>query len=307
MTLTGLSAYTDYRFRIFATNMYGSGEMSQVSSPCVTQPDVPGLAPAKLGGGGGKVGDLRVVWDPLPMDFWNGPDLNYRIYVQRAGENRQQVFTVRDPLRNFFITHLYDKLYYYPYNVRISAVNALGEGPISGNVTIRSAEDRPARQVLNVKCNPYNSTAMTVTWDMIDENDFAVLRGRLIGYTVRYWRKDRDELQNYWERRFPGQRSRAIIIGLEANTEYGVRVFVYTQFGDSPESSYYTHRTFRLPPQLPAQYISIRQPRQEKNRRVRLFADVYSYKLEVEWRQIFTSSDEEPLEGYMVRRIWLFN
>ena len=74
-----------------------------------------------------------------------------------------------------------DKLYYFPYNVRISAVNALGEGPVSSNVTIRSAEDRPTRQVLNVKCNAYNSTAMTVTWDMIDENDYAVLRGRLLG------------------------------------------------------------------------------------------------------------------------------
>jgi len=26
------------------------------------------------------------------------------------------------------------------------------------------------------------------------------------------------------------------------------------------------------------------------------------YKLEVEWRGISTSSDEEPLEGYMVKR-----
>lgn len=74
-----------------------------------------------------------------------------------------------------------DNLFFFPYNVRVSAVNALGEGPVSGNVTIRSAEDRPARQVLNVKCNPYNSTAMIVTWDMIDENDYEVLRGRLIG------------------------------------------------------------------------------------------------------------------------------
>lgn len=110
-------------------------------------------------------------------------------------------------------------------------------------------------------------------------------------------------MSNYWERRFPGQRSRAIIIGLESNTEYAVRVFVYTQYGDSPESSYFTHRTFRLPPLLPAQYISIRQPTREKNRRVRLLGDVYMYKLEVEWRGIFTSADEEPLEGYMVRRI----
>jgi hypothetical protein len=77
---------------------------------------------------------------------------------------------------------------------------------------------------------------------------------------------------------------------------------VYTQFGDSPEGSFFTHRTFRLPPLLPAQYISIRQPRREQDKRVQLFGDVYMYKLEVEWRGIFTSSDEEPLEGYMVKR-----
>ena len=125
----------------------------------------------------------------------------------------------------------------------------------------------------------------------------------LLGYTVRYWRKNLDELQNYWERRFPGQRSRAIIIGLESNTEYAVRAFVYTQFGDSPESSYFSHRTFRLPPLTPPQYVSIRQPRRDKDKRVRLFGDVYMYKLEVEWRGISTTSDEEPLEGYMVESL----
>jgi hypothetical protein len=91
---------------MLATNMYGSGEWSEISPPCVTQPDLPGLAPARLGGGGGKVGDLRIVWDPLPMDFWNGPGLFYRIFVQKLGETRQQIFTVHDPLRNFFIAHL---------------------------------------------------------------------------------------------------------------------------------------------------------------------------------------------------------
>ena len=121
-----------------------------------------------------------------------------------------------------------------------------------------------------------------------------------LGYTVRYWRKDLDELHNYWDRRFPGQRSRAIIIGLESNTEYAVRVAVYTQYGENQMSAYFSHRTFRLPPQLPPQYVTIRQPRLEKDRRIRLFGDVYVYKLEVEWRGISTSSEEEALEGYMV-------
>ena len=80
-----------------------------------------------------------------------------------------------------FILNSGDKLYFFPYTARISAINALGEGPVSSEVVIRSAEDRPGRQVMNVKCNPYNSTALIVTWDMIDENDFEVLRGRLMG------------------------------------------------------------------------------------------------------------------------------
>ena len=106
MTLFGLSAFTDYRFRVFATNLYGSGEPSKVAPPCTTQPDIPALAPVGLGGGGGKLGDLRIVWNPLPMESWNGPNLTYRIYVRKEGENRQQIFTVLDPLRNFFIVHL---------------------------------------------------------------------------------------------------------------------------------------------------------------------------------------------------------
>lgn len=85
----------------------------------------------------------------------------------------------------FLIFYSDDKLYYFRYHVRISAVNDLGEGPVSGNVTIRSAEDRPIYQVLNVKCYPYNSTAITVVWDMIDENDFVHLRGRLLGTEIK--------------------------------------------------------------------------------------------------------------------------
>ena len=106
MTLTGLSAFTDYRFRIFATNVYGSGERSEVSPPCTTLAAIPDLPPSGLGGGGGKIGDLRIVWNPLPMEFWNGPNLTYRLYITKLEEDRQQIFTIHNPLRNFFIIRL---------------------------------------------------------------------------------------------------------------------------------------------------------------------------------------------------------
>ena len=81
----------------------------------------------------------------------------------------------------------------------------------------------PRKPVSNVKCEPYNSTAILVTWDPIPETDFSILQGKLLGYVVRYWRHDLDENLNYWRKRFLGQRGSAIIIGLEPDTVYFVR------------------------------------------------------------------------------------
>lgn len=81
----GLAAWSAYTFRVIASNSYGRGEISQPSDSCNTNQDKPGSAPSNVGGGGGKIGDLRITWDPLPAEHWNGQDLVYLVYFRKLG------------------------------------------------------------------------------------------------------------------------------------------------------------------------------------------------------------------------------
>ncbi|RNA42165.1 Contactin [Brachionus plicatilis] len=161
----------------------------------------------------------------------------------------------------------------------------------------------PRKPVSNVRCEPYNSTAILVTWDPIEEDDFDILQGKLLGYVVRYWRSGLEENLNYWRKRFLGQRSSAIIIGLQPDTVYFVRVYVFNSAGESVESELFSHRTFRKAPQTMPQYVKVYQPKKPKERKVELPDNRDMYRLVVEWRGISTNNNEEPLEGYYIK-VW---
>jgi hypothetical protein len=81
----GLAAWSAYTFRVIASNTFGLGEASQPSDSCNTNQDRPGSAPQNVGGGGGKIGDLRITWDPLPVEHWNGQGLVYLVYFRKVG------------------------------------------------------------------------------------------------------------------------------------------------------------------------------------------------------------------------------
>jgi hypothetical protein len=124
-----------------------------------------------------------------------------------------------------------------------------------------------------------------------------------LGYVVRYWRYDQEENTNYWRKRFLGQRSSAIIIGLEPDTVYFVRVYVFNSAGESVESELFSHRTYRLAPQTFPIYVKVHQPERPKDRKILLSDKREMFRLEVEWRGISTSNNEEPLEGYYIK-VW---
>ena len=120
---------------------------------------------------------------------------------------------------------------------------------------------------------------------------------------MRYWRHDLDENTNYWRKRFLGQRNNAVIIGLEPDTIYFVRVYVFNSAGESVESELFSHRTFRMAPQTPPQYVSVYQPEKPKDRKTFLPDRREMYKLIVEWKGVSTDNNEEPLEGYYIK-VW---
>lgn len=65
---SSLSPWSIYEFRVAAGNELGYGVASAPSPQYNTPPDRPYRAPFKIGGGGGKIGDLTITWEVRGID-----------------------------------------------------------------------------------------------------------------------------------------------------------------------------------------------------------------------------------------------
>lgn len=63
--IQNLTPWCGYEFSVAAINDLGVGPQSLPSPMFRTHNDVPYIAPKNIGGGGGKIGDLTITWDPL--------------------------------------------------------------------------------------------------------------------------------------------------------------------------------------------------------------------------------------------------
>ena len=107
-----------------------------------------------------------------------------------------------------------------------------------------------------VGARPFNSTALNITWTPIP-NEREKIRGKLIGHRIKYWRQDLNEIT---ESQYLLSRStdpHALIIGLQPNTYYWVRVMAYNSAGPGPESERFLERTFKLRPQKPPTAVQV--------------------------------------------------
>jgi hypothetical protein len=68
---SSLSPWSIYEFRVTAGNELGYGIPSAPSPQYNTAPDRPYRAPPKIGGGGGKIGDLTITWEVRDIVTYN--------------------------------------------------------------------------------------------------------------------------------------------------------------------------------------------------------------------------------------------
>jgi len=290
-----LSPWAAYQFRISAYNELGRGEYSEASPRYNTKPDKPYSAPKNVRGGGGRTGDLTIQWDPLPLQEQNAPGVYYRVFYRRTGVDEERDFQQKTlkHLGNIglFVVRIHRKYYFTTYEVRVQVFNEQCvepdcEGPISDPVEVFSAEDMPQVAPTQVGARPFNSTAINVTWIPIPDVREKV-RGELIGHRIKYWRQDLNEVT---ESQYLLSRStdpHALIIGLQPNTYYWVRVMAYNSAGPGPESERFLERTFKLRPQKPPTAVHV--------------YGVNPSTVRVTWRYVAPTVKEEPLTGYMVR------
>lgn len=221
---TDLNPWSIYEFRVQAVNTLGVGQPSAPSPQFSTPPDRPYIAPRKIGGGGGKIGDLTITWEPLPPEHQNGPGIYYKIFWRRYGAEVEFQSLVLKEYGNIgtHVVSVSSEYFFTKYDVKVQAFNNIGAGPESDVVTIYSAEDMPQVAPQQVSSVAYNSTALNVTWDPVDQSRER-LRGKLIGHRIKYWKKENKEEESiYYLSR--STRNWALIVGLQPDTYYYVKV-----------------------------------------------------------------------------------
>merc|ERR1712012_206967 len=119
-----------------------------------------------------------------------------------------------------------------------------------------SAEDIPRATPTNVGARPYNSTAIRGHWNPVP-NVRDKIRGKLIGHRIKYWRQDLREVEDSQYVLSRSTKNEALIIGLQPNTYYYVRVMAYNSAGPGPESERFIERTFKMRPQKPPTAVQV--------------------------------------------------
>ncbi|KAG5684222.1 hypothetical protein PVAND_013460 [Polypedilum vanderplanki] len=290
--IEGLSPYCSYEFAVAAVNNFGVGPQSLPSPSHNTLHDKPYTAPRNVNGGGGKIGDLIMTWDTLPPEEQNAPGIHYKIFYRLHGKSgssewASKIFKKEGNVGKAVIH--FEKLdnYYTQYDVKVQAINDIGAGPESNVSVIYSAEDMPQVAPQQVWAKGFNSTALNVTWNPIDQRR-EMIRGKLLGHRLKYWKKDhKEEDAIYYLSR--STRNWALIVGLEPDTYYWVKVMAYNAAGEGPESERFLERTYRKAPQKPPSSVHI--------------YGINPSTIKVVWRYVSPSQEEEPVEGFKIR-IW---
>lgn len=236
----GLTPWSGYEFCVRAVNDVGLGTLSPPSPLYSTLNDIPYDPPGKVGGGGGKIGDLVITWIPLPKEKQNSHGVYYKVSWRlhgKGGSTEWATKLINDPDTGRAVVPVPLDNYYTQYDVKVQSFNDQGAGPESPVQTIYSAEDMPQVAPQRTYARGYNSTALNITWAPV-ELTREKIRGRLIGHRLKYWKSDHaEENAVYYLSRTT--RPWALIVGLEPDTYYYTKVMVYNAAGEGPESERY--------------------------------------------------------------------
>ncbi|KAG8454511.1 hypothetical protein GDO86_000939 [Hymenochirus boettgeri] len=116
------------------------------------------------------------------------------------------------------------------YEICVSAVNSIGQGPPSEPVVTRTGEQAPASAPRNVQARMLSSTTMLIQWEEPVEPN-----GQIRGYRV-YYTMEPDQPVSSWLKYNVDDSLLTTIGSLLEHETYTVRVLAFTSVGDGPLS-----------------------------------------------------------------------
>ncbi|XP_037802685.1 Down syndrome cell adhesion molecule-like protein Dscam2 [Penaeus monodon] len=233
---------TDYVVRLVAVNHLGRSPPSE-DLRLTTSAEKPGAPPRDLRAEATGPREVRVSWRPPPRDRAYGIILGYYLgytpvlLQSSASGSPQYNFTTVESSEggrsgpegegtwSVTVSSLDP---HTDYHVVVQAYNTEGAGPLSPPATVTTREDAPGGAPQEVRCTGLSWDSVQISWSPPEPH---LHHGTLRGYKIEYERWDG------WSEAIKKSQTTAqtaVLTGLEAATNYSVRVRTFTGAGEGP-------------------------------------------------------------------------
>ncbi|KAK7884119.1 hypothetical protein WMY93_027242 [Mugilogobius chulae] len=170
-----LHPFCTYSFRVIGVNDLGPSQASQPSQEHSTPPAIPSSNPTGVRSESKEAGTLVITWDEMEKRSHNGPGFTYKVWWREAGKRDQRWNSNSTSSPPFVVT---GSGTYVPFEIKVQAVNAIGDGTAPEPAFGHSGEDVPLEAPHGISVNVTNST-VKVGW-----NEAKNVRGLLLGYRI---------------------------------------------------------------------------------------------------------------------------
>uniref|UniRef100_A0A4W5PR46 protein-tyrosine-phosphatase n=1 Tax=Hucho hucho TaxID=62062 RepID=A0A4W5PR46_9TELE len=258
-TVEGLRANTEYSFSLAAISNKGIGAFTNELVQRTSQAK-PSAAPLGVSCDSPRSTSLRVSWKPPPTETQNGVLTGYELRYQQVvsgarveGQGPEVKGPPIPPEQGQVVLEGLEKWTWY--RVILAAFTTEGSGPESPALLCRTDDDVPGAAPRQVEVQPFNSTALRVTWRSVLARQ---RQGQIRGYQVHY-----ANVESGSSRTLPrikdlllDDSQEMIVGGLKPETSYSVSVAAYTTKGDGTHSKARVVQTPGIVPGAPS--LSVR-------------------------------------------------